>query len=250
MAKRKHLLFTSAGTASEFYNMWCCPDRIYDVFVCNYGDPSNKQLFMPFVDYYTERKGSKFQNFFYFWTNDTISIDRHESCTTELDIHGYESYFIVDDDIMISTTEINELFRMQQQYQLDLLQPSFCYPESVISHEITRQIPNALLHYTNFIEVTAPMFSHEALTKCMTVYDPLLCGFGVDLLFMWHLGSGKKHKYAVIDKISCINPRVEVRKIDQLQTLATRKKIWSQIQKKLTIPLLSMKTFEILRLKK
>lgn len=139
----------------------------------------------------------------------------------------------MDDDIVLTTAQINELFVLRETRDLDILQPSYCGQHSLISHKITKQIPGAILHYTNFIEVTAPLFSKEALHKCMTIYDLQLYGYGIDLLFMWHLGTDKRDKYAVIDQIPCINPPTRPRKIDQLQPLPIRRKIWFGIQKRL-----------------
>jgi hypothetical protein len=243
----KNLLFTSAGDKTKFFDIWCDDNRNYDIFLCYYGDSKDK-LYKKYVDYYAERKGGKFQNFDFFWNN----IDNHkfiESNTLEqINLYSYDKYFILDDDIIFSTQDINELFKIMDEYNLDLLQPSFEPNKSKISHHITKCIPNAILHYTNFIEVNAPMFRNEILKKCMEIYDNRLAGWGIDLLFMWHLGD-KPDKYAVIDKIKCINPfeeNNEEREIVKLEPNHVRISKWNQVKKRLNIPNIVLKTFKII----
>jgi hypothetical protein len=247
---RKNLLFTSAGNKSNFFKYWCDDNRNYDIFLCYYADSKDKP-YKKYVDFYSERKGGKFQNFDFFWKN----INNHKfieanDTTNPINLYSYEKYFILDDDIIISTNDINELFEIMDVYNLDMLQPSFDPIKSKISHKITTHIPNAILHYTNFIEVNTPMFRHDILKKCMDIYDNRLTGWGIDLLFMWHLGE-KKDKYAIIDKIKCINPYEDknvVREIVKLQPNHIRVSKWIEVKKKFNIPELVLKTFNIIPL--
>ena len=245
---KKNLLFTSAGDRTNFFNIWCEDNKNYDIFLCYYGDSVNK-VYKKYVDYYSERKGGKFQNFDYFWNNPDNHHLIESSNSNPINLYLYDKYFILDDDIIISTNEINELFELMDEYDLDMLQPSFDSIKSKISHDLTRFIPNAKLHYTNFIEVNTPMFRNEILKKCMEIYDNSLAGWGIDILFMWYLGHNKPDKYAVIDKIKCINPfdvNDSEREIVKLQPNSVRISKWNEVVKKLNIRLFSLKTFKII----
>jgi hypothetical protein len=220
---RKYLLFTSAGDKTEFYKHWCGENREYDICVVYYAQREDEP-YKEYCDYYVKRPGSKFQNFHHMWLH-------------EERFHDYEHYFIVDDDIIISTDDINTLFHISEEYDLWLLQPSF-HESSKISHRITKQQRDSKLRFTNFVEVTAMLFSAQALRKCMAVYDPQLVGWGIDWLFVWTLGKDATDKIAVVDSISCVNPREEhneQREIDILQPRGVRSRIWTEISKRLCI---------------
>ena len=70
----------------------------------------------------------------------------------------------------------------------------------------------------------------------MSVYDPVLVGWGVDLWFMEVLAPDIEGKVAVVDEISCINPFDETkgnqREIDLLQKTPDRIKNWKKIKEK------------------
>jgi hypothetical protein len=223
--KRKYLVFTSAGDRTEYYTMWNDPSREYDIYVCYYGSRIDRP-YESYADYYVESKGSKFQNFYKLWQSDPKLLD-------------YERYFILDDDVVIHTAEINRLFNIHETLDLWLLQPAFKFGEGKLSHPITEQQTKTSkgLRFVNFIEVTAMMFDKGSLEKCMTIYDPILVGFGIDWLFLWHLGYVYRNKYAIIDDIPCINPVEEDarREINILQPLKERQKCWEMVRKKYKI---------------
>jgi hypothetical protein len=144
-------------------------------------------------------------------------------------IREYDQYLIIDDDIIISANDIVRLAEIGREYSLDILQPSFS-PLGKISHSVTKQIPGYKLHFTNFVEVTTPLISKKAMDVCMKHYDTRLVGWGIDWLFIWYLGYRRFNAYAVVDEISCINPKEEIRQIDQLQTLEGRVQIWNYVK--------------------
>jgi len=216
----KNVLFVSVGDKTIFYENWLGENRNYDIFICYYGCKKNK-IYEKYADYYFERKGSKFQNFSYLWKISEI-------------FHKYENYFIVDDDIIIKTNEINELFGYMNTFNLWILQPSFSI-ESKISHQITKQELNNNFRYVNFIEINAPIFSNYEITECMKIYREELTGYGIDYLFLIHLGIEHKDKYMIVDKINCINPYSKIREIDLLENFEIRLKKWNKIKDDLGI---------------
>jgi len=215
----KRLVFTSAGDNTNFEKLWIPNEKNYDIFVVYYGeDEKNFLRYESKVQFITKRKGSKFQNFHFLFQHyfDLIST--------------YDYFFILDDDIIISASDIHEMFAIAEKYNLSICGPSFL-PESKISFPETIHKKDIFLEYTNFVEVNVPLFSKSALFNLMKVYNPILIGWGIDLLYIWCNGSDKKEDYAIIHKITCINPVDDVkpggkRELELIKNWETREKIW------------------------
>lgn len=228
-SQSKKLLFTSAGDNTQFYNYWLGKNRDYDVYCVYYGNnDENYKKYSTLVDKIWKRKGSKFQNFHYIYTNYRELLDK------------YDRFFIVDDDIVINTNDINNLFNISIKYDLWLCQPSYT-STSKISWPGTAHVPNNLLRYTNFTEVGTTVFSEYAIHKFMKYYDPILIGWGIDLFYIWVLGEDKQDKYAIIDSIQCINPHdadkiVKIREHNNIKNFNKEQDYWIQIKNKNNIP--------------
>jgi hypothetical protein len=225
MSKRRNVLFTSVGDNSVFPTMWCDENRTYDIYACYYGNSSEKK-YEQYSDVYFERHGGKFQNFFYCWNNMPS-------------IQEYDYYFVLDDDIVISTDDINKLFQIMDKTNVWILQPSF-NAVSKISHPITKQNTDCIMRYVNYVEVGVMMFNKWSISKCMEIYDDSLVGFGIDQMFNWWLlkdvsEEDSKTKMLIVDEISCINPKVSPnkREINKLQSYNKRVKAFNEVAKRL-----------------
>jgi hypothetical protein len=244
MLKRRNLLFTSAGDNTQFYKYWCNKNRNYDLFVCYYGDKNHPYL--KCSDYYVARKGGKFDNFYHFWNLNKTEND------LPFDIKDYDRYFILDDDIIISSENINKLFIVMEKLNLDVLQPSFDLHQSKLSYTFNISRPNQFLHFTNLIEVGVMMFNKKSLEKCMEMYEPsLITGYGLDYFFIWCLGKDKENNYAVIDFIKCINPKTNEsnREIYKLEKIEDSVKKWKLIAEKHNIEKWTPQIFRYIQLK-
>ena len=237
---RTNLVFTSAGDNTNFYDYWFDNNRNYDVFCVYYGNNNNNYLiYSNIVDKIWNRKGSKFQNFNYIYTNFANLFDK------------YERFFIMDDDIIISTDNINKMFDISKEYNLWICQPSFTY-ESKISHHITKHNTDNILRYTNFIEVNSPLFSKYALDIFMLYYDPILVEWGVDYLYIWALGNNIKNKYAIIDSILCTNPcdidkKNKNREFNNVSNSQNQILLWYIIKNKYNIANITTKVYNIIK---
>jgi len=237
----KNLVVTSAGDNTNFDELWCQSGRNYDVWVVYYGN--NEEIYNKYrkkVDYIEKRQGSKFQNFHHLYQTRRQELDK------------YDRFFILDDDIIFETPDINQMFEISKEYNLDICGPTFKTDgSSKISHQITKQQSNNLLRYTNFIEVNVPLFSQEALHKFMKYYDPILIGWGIDYFYIWALGKDVKNKYALIDSISCINPHDEKKKdkreLNKLNGVNERAQKWHQIKQKHNIKEWKHQTWNIVK---
>ena len=227
---KSNLLFTSAGDNTQFYNHWLGEHRNYDVWCVYYGNnDENYNKYETIVDKIWKRKGSKFQNFHYIYTNYRELLDK------------YDRFFIVDDDIVISTNDINNLFDISIKYDLWVCQPAFTEDSKISQPFLNKVIHGNHLRYVNFIEVNTPIFEKDSLHKFMKYYDPILIGWGIDLLYMWVLGLEKEDKYAIIDSIKCINPHDHhkdhsIREHNNIQNFNKEQEYWVQVQHKYNIP--------------
>ena len=224
-SQKTNLIFTSAGDNTQFYNHWLGENRNYDVWCVYYGNnDENYKKYSTLVDKIWKRKGSKFQNFHYIYKNYRELLDK------------YDRFFIVDDDIIINTNDINNLFDISIKYDLWLCQPSYTLT-SKISWPGTAHVPNNLLRYTNFTEVGTTVFSKYAIHKFMEHYDPILMGWGIDLFYIWVLGEDKQNKYAIIDSIQCVNPHnadklIKIREHTNIENSDKDYDYWIQFKKK------------------
>jgi hypothetical protein len=183
-----------------------------------YGD--RPDTFREVADFYGERKGSKFQNLHYCY-------QQHRDVFA-----GYDAVLVIDDDVLIDATDITKLFELRRELDLWLLQPAFRLGGK-ISWDITRVRPTAKLRYTNFVEVTCPLFRRDKLDDFMAVYDPDLSSYGVDWWFLKTIGGHDDRRVAVVDEVTCVNPydrtKGGAREIDRLQPKVERQRVWSDV---------------------
>lgn len=231
----KHLVFSSVGDNARVHH-WLKGPRNFDLWICYYGNEKNK--YEAVSDYCINRKGGKFPNLHYVYQH-WKSILNH-----------YQAIFVIDDDIIIKSEDIDRLFEILERYDLWLLQPAFD-PIGKISHPITKVNPFAFLRYTNFVEVTCPLFRKDKLDAFLKIYDPGLVGWGVDYWFIDALGPKIQGKVAVVDAISCINPRDSFkggqREIDILQDKPTRIKNWKRIEEQYSIKVQEHMEFDVIK---
>ena len=110
----------------------------------------------------------------------------------------YEYFFLMDDDIEMSTEEVNKLFRMMREYYLKIAQPSLVM--SYYTYEHTLHNPLCILRYTNFVEMMVPCFSREALIKVLPTFEKNLR----DYLFAHALSQ------TPVESLARLKPRDEI----------------------------------------
>ena len=231
----RYLVFTSAGDNNRLHQ-WLKGYRNFDLWISYYGDEKNR--YKNHSDFYIAKKGGKFPNLHYVYQHweDILS--------------HYEAILVMDDDIIIDGSAISRLFEIREQYDLCLLQPSF-NPLGKISHLITRVNPFAFMRYTNFVEVTCPLFRKDKLDIFMKTYDPALIGYGVDWWYMNVLAPEINGKVAIVDEISCINPeswfKTGQREIDLLQDTPSRIKNWERIKERHNIEVREPTVFDFIK---
>ena len=219
-SQHPYLVFSSVGDQSNLRH-WLRGRRNFDLWVTYYGSRSGR--YEDVADYYTERRGSKFQNLHHAYQNWSDLFSR------------YSAILVMDDDVLISGSRISRLFELREQHDLWALQPAFT-PRGKVSWPITRARRANVLRFTNFIEMTCPLFRRDKLDAFMAVYDPELVGWGCDWWFLEVMGTDLRDRVAVVDAITCLNPhdvsKGGRREIDQLSRTHERRAIWERIRNK------------------
>lgn len=215
-----NFVFTSAGTKTNFDKLWLGDNQTYDVYVIYYDDDDtiyNRYKNNKYIKYIERRKGSKFQNFLYFYKKYPEIIEK------------YDRFFILDDDIVFKIDDINKMFNMSREYKLEICGPSFS-ESSKISWYITKHKKNTILTYTNFVEVNTMLMSKTAINKLMKVISPELIGWGIDILAMWANGLERKTAYAIIHSVICINPKDmykgNIRELNKIKNASIRSTLY------------------------
>lgn len=94
----------------------------------------------------------------------------------------YRHYAFIDEDIDGSVAIWNNLFRTGDLFGLHLYQGALT-PRSHFSHEFARVQAGSYLRPTTFVEIMAPFFSHEALTRCAPTFTLSELGWGLEYLW-------------------------------------------------------------------
>jgi hypothetical protein len=213
-------VFSSVGDKSNA-DRWLQGRRNFDLWITYYGD--QECGYTDSADYYNSRKGSKFQNL-------KFAYD-----TWPERFAPYEAVMVMDDDILISGGGISRLFELRREFDLWVLQPAF-NPVGKISWPVTRVEWSCKLRFTNFVEMTCPLFRRDKLDAFMAVYDPVLSGFGMDWWFLEVLGRSLEGNVAVIDEIPCVNPhdrtKGRVREINKWQSQEAREAVWADVKRR------------------
>ncbi len=214
-----YLVYTSAGNYNNLAQ-WISGERLFDVWATFYAE--GKTAPAAAIEYVNHRKGAKFPNL-------------HAAYQEWPEVfRRYRSIFVLDDDIEIETAAINRLFQIADRYKLDVLQPAF-RTHGRISHEITRYRAGRVLRYTNYVEVTCPLFRQDVLENFLRVYDPRLVGWGIDWWFLQDMGPDLRGRVAIVDSVPCTNPdphtKGRMREIDILQPSSERRTVWAEIKK-------------------
>ena len=117
----------------------------------------------------------------------------------------YDYIMLPDDDVMLRWRDLNEIFAICRDYDLQLAQPALA-PEGHITHRLTRQNPRFLLRYTSFVELMIPVFSRRALRDCLPSVPDSRSGFGLDHVWPRLIGEPVQG-IAIIDRVAVAHTR-------------------------------------------
>lgn len=208
MSKRS-LIFTSMGDRPDILSSWIGSNpetNRYDIWVYSYNNNYPLLVSSGLLDKITfhnvRSDASKFQNLAHAYTHYPTRFQH------------YDNYLILDDDLLLTPSQIHLWIDLQGKYGLDISQPGFrSGPGLQVSWKCTKAQPAYVFHYTSFIEMTAPMFRAKILhhwIKDFIPYSNMLSGWGTDLFYMLTLDPFKPQAYAVIDTVTVSNPKRSV----------------------------------------
>ena len=149
MRRLKNLVFSSVGDRNNV-NFWLsAPERReFDLAIHYFGEQEPALD----ADYLISRPGLKFPNF-------------HEFVSAG-GLQGYDAVWVVDDDIIMDTDSINQLFRIFSDHGLLMAQPSFdARSRRPWPHTFTD--PEFVLRHTNFVENGVVVFSTAIIEQFM-----------------------------------------------------------------------------------
>lgn len=143
---KKNAVFVSAGKTS-LHRQLLKGDADFDLHLLIYDDSYNQ--FCDDTKFISVQSGYKMDMTYHYL-----------QCHPEF-LENYDYFFLMDDDIVMSTEEVNKLFCMMRKYKLKIAQPSLVMSYYTYAH--TTHHPHCILRYTNFVEMMIPCFSKEAL---------------------------------------------------------------------------------------
>lgn len=165
----KNLLITTIGKYNHLQE-WISGQRHFDIALINY---DNHRMSMSMLDavYYDTKETFKWQGIWdMLWDDPTLL--------------QYDYYWMPDEDILLETDKINELFEKMSMWDLDLAQPSIEKSDiSFPSWELFIHKEGANFIATNFVEIMCPCFSRLALQKVLPTFRESKSGWGLDLVW-------------------------------------------------------------------
>ena len=187
----RFLVFVQAGPNS-LHKQW------YDQAECNFDllvnlyDPTN--LTLDKGDYIFSQVGTKF-----------TAISKLYSLHEQM-FDSYDYIFFLDDDIYISTADINTLFDACLRLNVAGAQPSL----SANSHCIWQTFFNqgGVARSVNGVEIMMPVLSRDLMRLCASRFAESVSGFGLDLLWSKIVEENiPDRKMYVIDEVQAIHDK-------------------------------------------
>lgn len=120
-------------------------------------------------------------------------------------IHDYERICLPDDDLFIRAESVNRMFKIAHKHNFDICQPALT-KDSYFSHRITLKIPLIECHFTNFVEVMAPIFKTPILLNYLDTFRSAKTGWGLDVLWQ-HDAQQLGYKMGIIDSTPITHTR-------------------------------------------
>ena len=182
-----------SSTNYDFADNWFSEKRNYDILINNWG--SEPDFFRDrHPELYFEIKEHKFRTLMTLYSTEFKALEK------------YDYIMCPDPDLKISVENVNSLFSIAKQYNLDLCAPS-CV--GYLNHEFLYPIPNknALIRHLNFIEPMCPMFSRRGMYSCLWTFSLSYSAWGLDFVWPHLIANEKKNNFGVINTISIEHTR-------------------------------------------
>jgi hypothetical protein len=190
----KNLIISAVGDDS-FHKEWINGNPEFDLILKYYGN--NNDIFSDYTKdalMCVKQKGQKFPLIKAF-INDNFEL-----------VSKYEYIWLPDDDISISTDNLNNIFTIAKEYNFCICQPSVISTDGKVSHDITRPRKGLKLRFTDFVEVMMPLFDIKTLLSLYDDFSLSESGWGLDASWSHRLNY-PINKIGIIDKISALHTK-------------------------------------------
>lgn len=223
----KHLIFISAGDQEVFATFALEKlKRHFDICIFFYG-----------------KNIEKLQNLKKYSTIFAVGYDSKFNALKKLHEYDkrvlarYESIWVCDDDLSVTSGNINNLTTILTFFNLAVISPAHM-SDGKISHLIMKPVSGKhLFRYVNFVEMTCPLFETKSLISFLDIYDYSLSGWGIDWWFLNYLSANKKPIVGICDSVIVRNPHDyekmnSLREIDKFMPRNERQAQWIKCLKK------------------
>jgi len=203
-------------TNCDYADLWFGNSKNYDILVNNWGDPGFFRDRNP--ELYFEIKEHKFRTLLSLYGRNFKTLSK------------YDYVMCPDPDLKIKVQDINKLFDMAKQYDLDLCQPSIT---GHLNHPCLAPVDNKniLIRHLNLIEPMCPIFSRKAMLSCLWTFSLSYSAWGLDFVWPVIVSNEKRSNVGVINGISIEHTRPCVSKDI---VFPNGKKAWDEHQETLT----------------
>lgn len=197
---RNILVYSSIGDVSKFYSGWN-HERCFYVYN-HYGKLRDKShAIKQSCDIFTHKSGTKFNLFSKMYSR----------------LPKFDYYVLLDDDLNITGDEIVSIVERMKKHGYGVGSPSHSC-QGRISWRVMLTQDNSEIRESNFVEMTAVIFSRDEIEKFLAAYVPYrdsMVGWGIDHI----IHSVCSKPFAIFDDISIINPTNEQKGIEKREII-------------------------------
>jgi hypothetical protein len=180
---RDYLVVVRAGEKS-LHPKWLGVERNWDLVVSYYGD--NEDAYVSSEYLRVDCKGSKWSGLAGFFTS---AVFRWQN---------YRYIWCPDDDLDATWLSINHFFEICDSIKAELAQPALDW-SSYWSHRITLRNTSFSYRATTFVELMAPCFSSQFLTRVLPTFTENNSGWGLDSIWQRYLNKDKLFSSYIVD---------------------------------------------------
>jgi hypothetical protein len=94
-------------------------------------------------------------------------------------ISQYRYIWLPDDDLLCVPEQVSRMFAVCDELQLELAQPALTL-DSYFTHVTTLRHSEFQVRFTNFVEIMAPIFSTDMLSRVVPTLKGNISGYGLD----------------------------------------------------------------------
>ena len=188
---RKNVIIAPCGNQSFLFRQsWLNNEaqRNFDLCLLFYHDHIEQPGLYEGIDYFFHLKNFKYKMVYELLVN--IRPDWLEI---------YDHFYFLDDDIEISTDDINKLFDLSYLFGSSICCASLS-ADSFCSWPIFKQNSNCYLRYVGQIEVMAPLFNKQALKLLLPTFIETRSSWGLDSIWSKLLGY-PQDKLIIFDRV-------------------------------------------------